>query len=378
MDPGITLKPRNKDQGSGKGYFIHSTLAVDAATLEPLGLLDQQQWIRADKKSRPGKKTRKERAAKNKESYKWTEAFESICSRVHATSNFITVCDREADIADFLKLQIERDCRFVVRASHNRKILTAEGKLLERLSGRPVLGEHIVSIGQRGPQRGHGAQQSRKSRKARDAQVEIKTAEVHIAVPQNAQKKSAASITVNAVYVNESNPPENIDGISWVLLTTEPVSTIEQALKVVQYYSARWLIEEFHKAWKSGCKMEERRLQSLENYERVMAVTAAVAVRLLQLKSFSTTDAQSCDIMLNEDEWKCLFMHTEDGGPIPNKPPSARWAYYALAKLAGWTDSKSTGRVGWQTLWLGWERLQYLLIGWKAAIRMMADREAIK
>jgi hypothetical protein len=39
------------------------------------------------------------------------------------------------------------------------------------------------------------------------------------------------------------------------------------------------------------------------------------------------------------------------------------WAYYALAKLGRWHDSKATGIVGWEALWDGWFVLSQLLEG---------------
>ena len=92
---------------------------------------------------------------------------------------------------------------------------------------------------------------------------------------------------------------------------------------------------------------------SHENFERVMMITAPVAVRILQLRSLSDNEEKGCDFIFEEDQRQCLFASTNPGKPLPDKPPSAQWAYYSLAKLAGWTDSKRTGRVGWQPLWTG-------------------------
>jgi hypothetical protein len=48
---------------------------------------------------------------------------------------------------------------------------------------------------------------------------------------------------------------------------------------------------------------------------------------------------------------------------LPKKPPSMYRAYYALAKLGRWHDSKATGIVGWEALWDGWFVLSQLLEG---------------
>lgn len=113
-----------------------------------------------------------------------------------------------------------------------------------------------------------------------------------------------------------------------MLLTSELVVTLEQALMVIGYYETRWMIDVFHKAWKSGCRMEERPFQAGED--------------------------GSCETVLSPDEWHCLHVIAKPGARLPNGPPSARWALHAIARLGGWYDTKKTGRIGWQTLWRGW------------------------
>jgi hypothetical protein len=50
---------------------------------------------------------------------------------------------------------------------------------------------------------------------------------------------------------------------------------------------------------------------------------------------------------------------------LPKKPPTLYWAYYALAKLGRWHDSKRIVVVGWEALWDGWFALTKLLEGAK-------------
>ncbi len=47
-------------------------------------------------------------------------------------------------------------------------------------------------------------------------------------------------------------PAGGKDALKWILLTDLPVDTFEQAFEVARMYSYRWLVEEFHKALKSG------------------------------------------------------------------------------------------------------------------------------
>ena len=71
---------------------------------------------------------------------------------------------------------------------------------------------------------------------------------------------------------------EGTEPVEWLLLTTEPVTTHEQALNVLRMVSRRWRIEEFHKAWKSGTHVEALRPRSAKNLERGVVILAFVAI----------------------------------------------------------------------------------------------------
>jgi len=152
------------------------------------------------------------------------------------------------------------------------------------------------------------------------------------------------------------------------LLTTEAVSTREDALNILWTYSRRWRIEDFHKAWKSGTRVEELRPRSANNLERGVIILAFVAIRLLQLQELvypptprqeqpqRTLAQQPCDTILTTTEWCVLYMTVHKAAP-PAQPPSAEWAYRAIAKLGGWMNTQRSGRPGWQAIWYGLFRL---------------------
>ncbi len=99
-----------------------------------------------------------------------------------------------------------------------------------------------------------------------------------------------------------------------------------------------------------------------------MAVTAHIFVRILTLRTLSRLDPERpCTVAFSEAQWSCLFAKLEPDHPVPRRPPTVAWAFSALAKLAGWRDTKRTGRIGWQTLWRGWAKLDSLVEGWTLA-----------
>jgi len=354
------------DEGSPTGFMVHSTLMVDAATREILGLLDQARWIRP--KKRPGKSQRRERPYEEKESFKWQAATERMRERLVDAESFVTVCDREADIFEYLQYQLANELHCVVRASWDRN-LEDNSHLWEFMRSQTVQGHRTVEIGQRGGQARGGGQSARKTRKARRANVEVRAAAVSVCWPKSRKPANARSLVLNGILVTEPEPPDNCEALEWMLLTTEPIEFFGQIETVIEIYQTRWLIEEFHKAWKSGCNIEKRPVQTVETFERLMVITAPIAVRILQLRwlAQSADDETSCEPALTTEEWHCLWASTQPKKPLPTAPPTARWAYQAIGRLGGWLDTKRTGRIGWDTLWSGWDLLQQRVWGYRLA-----------
>jgi hypothetical protein len=138
-------------------------------------------------------------------------------------------------------------------------------------------------------------------------------------------------------------------------------------MSLVRFYELRGRVEEFHKVWKSaGIQVESFRLQTRNNLEKIIVITAFIAVRLLQLRELVgdkvNAKSVSCEQYFNPLEYKLIWSKTETKG-LPKKAPSLYWAYYAIAKLGGWHNSKRTGIDGWDALWKAWFALSPLLEG---------------
>jgi len=86
----------------------------------------------------------------------------------------------------------------------------------------------------------------------------------------------------------------------------------------------------------------------------------------MQLREhFETEPEAPCTAVLTETEWKVLWVAVEKKRP-PRRAPTVKWAYQAVGRLAGWKDSKHTGRVGAKTLTLGWLDLEARVEGYQA------------
>ncbi|QIR13671.1 IS4 family transposase [Shewanella aestuarii] len=334
-----------------RGLLAHSIVLFAPESSEVVGLIEQQRWTR-DINTRGKRRTKTPVPYSEKESYKWERASRNMAKRLGDNlDKVISVCDREADIYDYLQYKLNNQQRFVVRSMMSRHIEEGEHKLFHYAS-------ELTSAGQK---RIHIAQKA--GRKARTATLDITFSAVTLKVPSN---KKGGSLPVYYVGCEERGNSDS--NLNWHLITNEPIHTKEDALNIVSHYEHRWLVEEYHKVWKTdGTDIESSRLQSLSNVERLVTINAFIATRILQLKfAHSHATNVSCEQVLTPKAWKLLWLK-QIKTPLPDSPPNMHWAYAELAKLGGWKDTKRTGRASVKVLWQGWFKLQTILEGYELA-----------
>ena len=330
--------------------YAHSTLAIDADSEKTIGLVNQFYYYR-DKKVSGTRHEQLKRAFEAKETYRWKACFMQMKNKLNDVSNVIDVCDREADIYEYLDYHMTNGHRFLVRAKENR-LLVAPNNTLKNLVDRiPHQCCYTVNVKQRG------------GRKSRKAHMMLSYKSITIKRPKTT--RGTKTLDVNVVICKETST-DVAEPLCWILYTNEAINSAEDALKIVRYYELRWRIEEFHKVWKSdGTDVEGLRLQRKNNIKRIAIIQAFIAVRLMQLQEIAQNNEQAegviCEVCVNKLTWQLLWMKTNKGKLIPKQVPSLHWFYYALAKLGGWYDSKRNGRVGIKTLGLGWRKLMEMV-----------------
>jgi hypothetical protein len=357
----------------GSGWQVHHNLLVSVQGKQVLGLSDQEWWVREPKK-RGKRNKRKDLPYEEKESRKWEASVRRSAQRLgpEVMKRVVCVSDRESDVYEYLAYQMGAGHRFVVRVGQDRALLTQgeapedeseqsqQRRLCLALSGSPELGRITVDVPQRG------------GRPARQAEVALRAREVELRPPPRSRGPKLASLKVNAVLVQEVDAPQGQEPLSWMLYTSEPIDTPERVAGVMGLYTLRWRVEDYHKCWKSGTKVEDLRLQSRDNLRRMGTILAHVAVRILELHDVANHLVESkeqapVNLLMPKAEWQCLWKSVEKGKPLPLDPPTMAWAVKAVARLGGWNDSKRTGRMGYEALWSGWSKLQERLIGWHLA-----------
>ena len=149
--------------------------------------------------------------------------------------------------------------------------------------------------------------------------------------------------------------------LHWKLLTSLPCATLAQVLRVVGRYTARWWIEEYHKALKSGAGIEDSQLERADRLESLIAVLAVVAGRLLGAKLLARARPETFEAAARFGPEMLALLEQKIG------PPHGGWTnrnvLIATARLGGFLARKHDGMPGWQTLWRGWQRLMWMREG---------------
>ena len=315
----------------------------------------------------------------------WERSVQAI-GEPPAGVQWIHIGDRYSDMFPLLSLCRQLHCDFVVRAAQDRCV----DLLVEQADAPvPARSHHKRRPGQQAEPktqhlfevvRGWSAQgeqelklEASKQSKARVARVVISFGCLRLLPPQHQQTTDLRPLVVWVVRVWEPEPPEGVEGLEWVLLSSVPTQTVEQAWERVDWYRARWIVEDYHQGLKTGCSIELRQLQSYEGLRRLLGLLAPTAVRLLQLRAAARdAPSQVASQVLPTDlvQVVALLAH------VPADELTAQQCWYTIARYGGYLQRRSGGPPGWKTLWKGWFYIQALLEGVHLAARLSFDLDS--
>lgn len=367
----------------GNGFFGHVCLAVGAdETRDPLGVLDIDVWTRNGespsqlRKKDPNSYLAMRRAGVATEQDRWFQMVERAELRAGAAASLVHLMDSEADDYVLLWNLINAKRRFVLRLCYDRK-LDAEAtgsipgeKALEFVSKAETLATRDVMLARRSrPKAGTGAQRNQ-PRSERLSRIAFSARKVVIARPTHAPRTAPETLQVNIVAARETSASEEETPVEWLLLTTEPIERKEDLLAVVDMYRARWLIEEYFRALKTGCAFETRQLETSNTIFKALALFAPVAWALLRMRTLSRLPGNFPIAMaLSPTQIKILKSETR----LPLRlNSSVLEGCLAVARLGG--HIKNNGAPGWQVLGRGYTKLLTLEVGYKIAKRETSDR----
>jgi hypothetical protein len=372
-----------KGEKNKQGFHLHSTMAVKWPSLdetetetktktkteaetetekrrpavEVVGIVDQQYYVRERRRKNKKANYAASRKGRQGESHLWEQASLRIgAAPASQQVSWIRVCDRGADIYEMMQSCLEHNQGFIIRASSNRVLVDSEtgpGLLFEQIRSRPAMGQFHIEL------------RARPNQLARQVNLAVSVLPVLLQAPQRKGAKAGKlpAISCTAVRVWEINPPADGEALEWILLTSKQVENFSQALECALQYSTRWLIEEFHKALKTGLGAEKLQLEKAEAIFAAISIMSIVALRLIDLREQLriAPDAEAEKAGLDELELELLSLKT--GREIKTVKDVA----LAIGRLGGHLNRKADGMPGWQTLWRGMIKLLNLVEGFRLA-----------
>lgn len=362
------LGPIGNSAAGLQGFFLHTVLGVrwqDALQtqsmrppVEVLGLGDQQYYVRTP--CRKPRESSQERLKRARESPVWPHASQRL-GRAPAGVRWIRVADREADIYEYLVSCQELGHGFVIRAAKDRALSHPEtgkraGRLFAAARSAVALGEVPLELRQR------------PHHPARTAHLCVSATAVTLSAPWRPGygRSGQPPIPCTAVRVWEAAAPDAEDRLEWILWCDAEVADFTQARECALQYSTRWVIEEYHKAIKTGLGAERLQLESAERLFAAIAIMSVVALRLIELRERLRMHPEAEADQAGLSRLELEVLRERSGRTLR----TVREVALAIGRLGGHLNRTRDGLPGWQTLWYGMNTLHTLVEGVLLARRL--------
>lgn len=335
------------DFKKGKGFFVHLSLLVDSTSLKRIhgpGALHIWNRVKASKR-------------KEKEITRWLNQVDQT-EADFSNIDLIHVMDREGDACSIWSEMFKHGRRFVIRVKSTDRRVKLENdelsNLSEEMKHEKPIAERKVTLSKRTV---FMPRSRYRSRDQEETILDISAKQLRVCLRTPNGNKMSKTVPLNVVRVFERQKGPKKELVEWLLLTTEPIETTKQVLRVVDIYRARWIIEEFFKGLKSGCRLEERLLGDAKSWHKLAAFCLPVATAILNIRlnyeeSVNGNYFSPCQLEILKRRAK------KHGRTVTTNEQAQR----ELAKLGG--HITADGPPGWITLLRGYQELLAMEYGW--------------
>lgn len=350
-EPIAGLGPIGSGRDGDQGFILHSTLAIGVTNkgkLEVLGLPFQQYYVRPPKREK-----RMKRAWSNDliETDLWRNVIKN--KALPAASKVIRVCDRNADIYEIFTETKEYGCSHIIRLNHDRIALSESIPIKSLMSNQEIMGH--IQIEKR----------IKDGTKSEIINLNMNWKTVSIRAPARPGFNIGKLPELEETIIHVWGESENGEKIEWFLYTDIEVNSIEDAIKIVQYYGLRWTIEIYHKILKTGLKAENLQLETAHAIFAAISIMSIVALRILDLRERlrMNPEAPAEESGLDVLELKVL------GKYLKRELKTVKCVALAIGRLGGHQNRKSDGMPGVLSLWWGMSRFLGIMEG----VRLMTN-----
>jgi hypothetical protein len=274
------------------GFLAHYSLCL-APDGDPLGCLELFAWSRLDEKKRS--KAYGSLRDPNRESLRWIESAERSSRRLLSGCTPVHVMDREGDQFELFASLLDGDQRFVIRLGHDRRLKKGRGRdghpMLNEVLGRsPIRFARRVQLGRRERDGATQKQAVHPERETRNAVLEIRATAINLHRAHQHSEHLPDCLPLHFVEAKEVGAPAGVTPVVWRLVTTEPIDSPDEIAEIIDIYRKRWVIEEFFKAIKTGCRFEAHQLEDIGGLLIALVIESAIAWQILRLRHIARRD----------------------------------------------------------------------------------------
>ena len=342
-----------------KGCILQNSLITSEKGV-PIGMFKQSSIIRSVKGFSKRNNRGPRQPIEEKETYHWLTHYNDLQDYFRDCPGVEVFCtnDREADIYELFAAKNTENVHLIIRSKHNRT-LDEPGKqgLHDKVKSSDVKHTCTIEI------------TDRRTCKKRKTKVELRytAATIKLGSPSKWQKE-LPSVKLWAIEVKEINPPKGYEAVQWILLTTYPINSITDALRINGYYVLRWVIERFHYVLKSGAKIKDLQLHEPQRVLNAIAVYSISAVNVMRINYLARFHPGMDAVQAGFEIWhlKVLFAYVKahiDKRVIFNKnaPPDIRQTVIYIARMGGFTNFSNQVFPRLKTFWKGWNNFNLAL-----------------
>lgn len=331
--------PGKVKKGAGYGALLHAMIGVDADSGALLGLVGGRMWTRQG----DVEIACADRPLEDEESERWVATAKRARQALAGATMVTLMSDRESDFYANWAISPAANVHLLTRLTSDHAVAKG-GTVRKALSALPFVGKAVVEL------------RERPIRRARNAHLSLRFGSMDLVRPKNTIEEGLPdTIAVNVIEVVEVNPPDNAEPVRWILLTTHDVSTLEQALRIVEWYRQRRIIEQFFRTLnQQGLRIEDSQLTTADRLCKLIAIAtnaAAIIMQLVQARDGNDTQPASLAFSAHEIKLIALLNQQKQGRTArqinPHPPNSLAWAAWLIAKLGGWTpyETKPPGPI---------------------------------
>lgn len=339
------LGPIGAGRDCDQGFILHSTLAIgitNTGKSEVLGLPFQQYYVRP-----PVRETRKKRAYTTEliETDLWRNVIKA--KALPSAEKVIRVCDRAADIYEVFTETKDYGCRHIIRLKHDRMVPSEDSQIKSLMTNHESMGQTQIE------------KRLKDGKKSEILKLDMNWKMVSIRAPARPGFRIGKLSDLKETVVHVWGESENGEKVEWFLYTDIEVDSIEDAIKVVQYYALRWTIEIYHKILKTGLKAENLQLETAHAIFAAISVMSIVGLRILDLRERlrMNPEAPAKESGLDKQELKVL------GKYLKRDLKTVKCVALAIGRLGGHQNRKSDGMPGVLSLWWGMSRFLGIMEG---------------